>query len=248
MSIASIRNTHNAAGVPTAEWQGRHATCHPAYPGHDCVSGCVRHVLLVLALGGLAAVPCSGQANDSSIPLPISGTMSLNFAYSWVPPRPAGWPSDTKFVGTRFGGRIAVLVTRSMRIGFAVASWEVSDVQGTSCTGGQACEKLLPFHGQAVATTAFAQWQVGYAVFRGGMGLVRSTRDLPGEVGRATEGLIRRRGADRFGISAGGGINVPVGRHIYLTPSVDLVWMPTISAASQELRWAVLMGLGLTVQ
>jgi len=202
------------------------------------------HVLVLAMVTQLS--PARAQVADF---LPVTGTMNWNLAYGWVPARPDGWPADSRFLGTRFGGRIGVAATSAVGIGLAVASWEANDVQATSCVGGTMCEELLRFRGEAIATTAYLQWQTPLEWFvRGGIGPVRSDRYVPDEAMGIQTDLIRGRRDYRLGFTLGLGRDVRVARLLFVTLSLDSYVMPTIKADARELRWAILGGLGLTVR
>jgi len=180
--------------------------------------------------------------------LPVAGTMNVNFVYSWIPGRPDGWPADSRITGIRFGGRVALQITRSFDLGLAVASWEGDDVQSILCTAGDDCQELLAFRGEAFATALFGQLRSRYGFVRGGAGPVRSDRYVPdGRTGLQT-GLIHAIRSYRAGLTFGVGHDVRIAQFLFITMSVDGVLLPTVSATSRELRWAILGGLGLTVQ
>ena len=200
--------------------------------------------VLILAIG----LP-TGSVGQNKVPLPVAGTMNFNAVYSRTPARLNGWHSPTRFMGTRFGGRLSIPVASDLYVGLAVNSWEADDVSWLVCVTGGDCERWLVFRGEVFATALSAQKYLGPVFLRVGAGPVRSDRYRPSDsldVHRTT--LVRAYSDWRTGVTVGSGFDLAVATNIYVSPSIDAYYLPWVPSAARELRWAVLVGAGLTIR
>ena len=188
-------------------------------------------------------------AAQDHVRLPLTGTMSINTVYSRLPARPGGFQPPSRFVGTRFSGRLAIPLESLWYLGLAVNSWEAEDVTQMHCVNGGTCENWAIFWGQALATTFFIQRHIGLSLVRVGVGPVRSDRHTADDTETFyVPGLIRSSHDFRIGTTLGAAFNIPIADHVFATPSVDGFWLPTVSNSERELDWAILIGFGVTVR
>jgi hypothetical protein len=186
----------------------------------------------VWLLGVLSVTAGSLQAQGS---LPVSGTVTYNaILYDQAD------GTDARSTGFRFAGRIAARLTRGTYLGLGVGSW--SRRTGANCSVFPSCGDRLQAQSEAVVHQVYVQQYVrGRAFARGGAGLaVTSTLQSLGTI------VVDDRW--RAALSAGIGMDVPVGRFLYLTPSLDATLLPGTDRQAQELRSGIALGVGLTLR
>lgn len=195
-------------------------------------------LVAVLACGG--AAPLAGQALDER--LPITATVLFNaLAYD----TPAGLESGALTTG-RFAGRIGVPLSPALTVGFSVGSWQHADgfcITSDDC--GWQAPAALTVNREAVLLQSYIQVppRGGLPLFvRGGMGLGHTATFTP-----AGLHMVRRVNV-YLSLAGGAGADLRLVRSLYLTPSIDYTVMPAVTEASNDLRGALAIGLGLTVK
>lgn len=190
---------------------------------------------IVLAL---ACLPSSRSLRAQAVeePLAIGGSL----VYHLLIFNRVGSTSN-RGVGLRFAGRLAVPVAEKTSIGFGGGSWVRVSVG--DC-GQPDCDGLVTAQSEAFVYQLYVQQYLSAKrlFVRGGAGLAE-TRTLIPENSIFIDVIDRWRGA----LSAGGGIDLPVGRHVYLTSSVDFTVLPGADREAKELGSALAVGLAVTL-
>jgi hypothetical protein len=203
----------------------------------------VRQYSLGLGLG-LALGASSAQAQGTSAPLPITATLLFNALLYETPVGLEGGPLLTG----RFAGRVGVRITPRSFAGFAVGSWQLGDAHcvRAGCDGGR--ESFVTVNREAVVLQLYGQVYPTRRLplfVRAGAGIGHTYTLKPDGafglymVGRTNQYLVA---------SLGGGLDLRLARHLYLTPSLDYTTMLGVEATSDDLRSALAMGVGLTVR
>lgn len=166
---------------------------------------------------------------------PISGTLTYNYLVLPSPPSSTAHPW-----ARRFAGRLALPVARATYIGLAVGSWvRLDDV----CTARRCDDRQLRTYAEAVNQQLYVQHDVVRGLFlRAGTGFATTTVLVPD--GLVLNSYVRTR----WSWSVGTGYDQPLRKLLWFTPSIDYAWLPTLRTSSDEIRWALAVGLGLTVR
>lgn len=190
-------------------------------------------LLLALTLLGSRAAAMQGQEADDA--LPVGGTLTWNVLVY----------GGEHGSGFRFAGRAMARIGDDWHVGFGVGSWAV--FSGALVAAGPS---LVTTQSEAVVYQAFGQLNVWkQLVFtRAGVGIGQTRTLVPaGTVGLGTVGLAELLHW-RPALSAGVGIDIPLTRHTYFSPTVDYTYLRGVPAGSVELHQAWAFGLGLTVR
>jgi opacity protein-like surface antigen len=138
-------------------------------------------------------------------------------------------------------------VGRDLYLGVSAGSWMYAAGLGSAYNDG--ADQLLDAVATAVVTTAFVQTYPVSAVpffVRAGLGYANTATYTPAPVFATPAPLIEDR-HDRFALTAGAGIDIPLRQHFAVTVSVDYTRL-TGTATGFEPTAAVQIGLGLTVR
>lgn len=176
------------------------------------------------------------RAQASSDPLPVAGSLIYHaLLYNRVN------GSSTRGLGLRFAGRLSIKVAEQTYVGFGGGSW--ARVSVGSCDLPD-CEGLVTAQSEAYVYHLYVQQYLGgkRLFVRGGAGLAE-TRTLIPENSVLISVVRRWRGV----LSAGGGVDLSLARHVYLTPSLDYTALPGADASSRELSSALALGLAITL-
>lgn len=191
---------------------------------------------LLLAVGSsFWSRPLGAQAVDQ---LPVSGSLIY---HALLHNRVNG--AGGQGIGLRFAGRVAIRVAASTYVGFGGGSW-VSLTRG-DCGLPADCDGYVGSQSEAFVYHLYLQQYVsGRLLFvRGGAGLAETRTLFPQN--RVVIAVVERwRGA----LSAGGGVDLRMGHHVYLTPSLDFTVLPGADTGAEELGSAVAFGLALTLR
>jgi hypothetical protein len=169
-------------------------------------------------------------------PLPVGGSLVYHLL---VFNRVSG--TSARGIGLRFAGRLAVPVAEKTSVGLAGGSWVRISIG--DC-GLPDCDGYITAQSEAFVYQLYVQQYVtGKRVFvRGGAGLAE-TRTLIPEI----RGFITVRDRWRGALSAGGGIDLPIARHAYVTPSLDFSVLPGADREARELGGALAVGIAITL-
>jgi hypothetical protein len=149
--------------------------------------------------------------------------------------------AESRGVGLRFAGRIALRVRRETYVGFNGGSW-VSLTVGDF--GPEPQTEYLGSQSEAFVYLIYVQQYVSQRLFlRGGAGLAETRTLIP-----ESRILISVTERWRASMSLGGGADLPLGRHVYLTPSVDFTLLPGADTDARELGSALALGLAITLR
>lgn len=186
--------------------------------------------VLVVACVAFAITPLPAQAR-----LPLAGSIVYNaLRFSQQTDRSA--PG----LGWRFVGRMAFPVTDKFYVGFAVGSWVRAY---HACVRPADCPTELSDYSEAVNHTLYAQLYVAPAWFlRAGGGFART------EVLAPSYSVISVQRRTRWSFAAGAGVDIPIRRFLYLTPSIDYTALPAVPTGASEIRWSLAYGIGLTLK
>jgi hypothetical protein len=167
--------------------------------------------------------------------LPVTGSLIYHGLFHNIGGKMIG-------IGLRFAGRIAVRVRPETFVGFGGGSW--ASLTRGDC-GLPECDGYLGSQSEAYIYHLYIQHYVSASrVFvRGGAGLAQ-TRTLFPENRVLIAVTDRWRGA----VSAGGGIDVRLASHVYLTPSLDFTVLPGADTGGQELGSALAVGVAITLR
>jgi hypothetical protein len=177
------------------------------------------------------------QAQEPEQPLPVTGSLIYHALFHNVVES-----AETVGVGLRFAGRLALRVGPRTYAGFGGGSWvtlsrgEVAVVQPQAGYFGAQSEAF-------VYLLYLQQYVAGRLFVRGGAGIAQ-TRTLIPENRVVIRVVERWRGS----LSAGAGIDFPLARHVYLTPSVDLTALPGANTRAEELGSALAFGIAITLR
>lgn len=189
---------------------------------------------VVLAVVSMLATR-SGLAQATRDPLPMASSLIY---HALLYNRVTG--SSTRGIGLRFAGRISIRLTERTYVGFGGGSWARVSVDNCDVAD---CDRLVTAQSEAFVSQIYVQQYLSGMLFiRGGAGWAQ-TRTLIPENSFFISVIQRWRGA----LSTGGGIDVPIARHVYLTPSLDLTVLPGVDASSRELKSALTAGLAITL-
>lgn len=190
---------------------------------------------VVLAVVSMLATR-SGLAQAAGDPLPMAGSLIY---HALLYNRVTG--SSTRGIGLRFAGRISIRLAHRTYAGFGGGSWARISVGECDLPD---CEGLVTAQSEAFVSQLYVQQYLGgkRLFIRGGAGFAE-TRTLVPENSFFISVVRRWRGA----LSTGGGIDLPIARHVYLTPSLDLTVLPGVDASSRELKSALTAGLAITL-
>jgi hypothetical protein len=194
-------------------------------------AGCV----LVLVFGSLLVTRPS-RAQASGDPLPVAGSLIYHaLLYNRVN------GSSTRGLGLRFAGRVSIRLGEQTYVGFGGGSWARVSVGGCDLSD---CDGLVTAQSEAFVYQLYVQQYLrGKRLFvRAAAGLAQ-TRTLVPETRAWISVLQRWRGV----LSAGGGIDLPLARHVYLTPSLDYTALPGADSSARELSSALAVGLAITL-
>lgn len=182
----------------------------------------------------LCAPTLNAQASSAER-APISGTLTYNHL---VLPAP---PSSTAHPWTRrFAGRLAGPVARRSYVGLMVGSWVRLD---DACSTHRCDDGLLRAYAEAVNHQLYAQQYLARGWFvRAGSGVAKTTVLVPN--GLVLDAYHRTR----WSWSLGTGYDQPLRRLLWFTPSIDYAWLPALRPSSDEIRWALALGLGVTLR
>jgi hypothetical protein len=196
---------------------------------------CERLVLACI----LAASPRAqtyAQTTVSEGPLPVAGTLIYNLLFL---SRPFGSHRDS--FGARFGGRFAVRIAPRTYVGFAVGSW--AQAQTGQCAAPVMCGTFADYWSEAIVHQVYAQHSP-FPQFPGwlrlGVGLAKTSTLIP------SGGVIGLSKQWRAAVSGGVGVDVRVGSHLFLTPSIDYTQLRGVLSGDDELRHALAIGFGVT--
>jgi hypothetical protein len=175
-----------------------------------------------------------GQTPD---PLPVTGSLVYHALLHHVIDS-----AQARGVGLRFAGRIALRVGPDTYAGFTGGSWMSVTVgaldaepQDTQYLGSQS---------EAFVYLLYAQHYISRRLFlRSGAGVAETRTLIP-----VSRGLISVTEHWRAGVSVGAGMDLPLGRYLYLTPSLDFTLLPGADTGAQELGSALALGLGITLR
>jgi hypothetical protein len=176
-----------------------------------------------------------GQAQAAEDPLPMGGSLIYHAVlYNRVS------DNSSRGLGLRFAGRISIRLTERTYVGFSGGSWARVSVDNCDVAD---CDRLVTAQSEAFVSQVYVQHYLSRKLFvRGGAGWAQ-TRTLVPENSFFVSVIQRWRGA----LSTGGGIDFPIARHVYLTPSLDLTVLPGVDASSRELKSALAAGLAITL-
>jgi hypothetical protein len=191
---------------------------------------------LAMALGSWFGVRVV-HAQTVEDQLPVTGSLIYHGLLHNI-----GYDTEIFGVGLRFAGRMAVRIAPETFIGFGGGSW--ASLTRGAC-GLPDCEGVIGSQSEAYIYHLYVQHYVsGRRLFvRGGAGLAQ-TRTLFPENRILIAVTNRWRGA----VSAGGGIDFSIARHVYLTPSLDFTLLPGADTRATELGSALAVGLGITLR
>jgi hypothetical protein len=176
------------------------------------------------------------QAQVAGDPLPMSGSLIYHaLLYNRVS------NSSSRGLGLRFAGRLALRVANRTYVGFGGGSW--ARVSVGSCEVVD-CDELVTAQSEAYIYHLYVQQYLGgkRLFLRGGAGWAQ-TRTLIPENSFFISIIQRWRGA----LSAGGGVDLPIARHVSLTPSLDYTILPGVHGSSRELGSALALGVAITL-
>jgi hypothetical protein len=150
--------------------------------------------------------------------------------------------TKSRGVGLRFAGRIALRVSPGSYVGFTGGSWVSLTVGDFAPLEGET--QYLGSQSEAFVYLIYLQQYVSRRLFlRGGAGLAETRTLIP-----VSRGLISVSERWRASTSLGGGVDLPLGRHVYLTPSVDFTLLPGADTNARELGSALALGLAITLR
>jgi hypothetical protein len=181
-------------------------------------------------------VTSKGLAQAAGDPLPVAGSLIYHaLLYNRVA------PSSSRGLGLRFAGRLSLKVAEQTYVGFGGGSWERVSIGNCDVAD---CDRLVTAQSEAFVYQLYVQHYLsGKGLFiRGGAGWAL-TRTLLPENSFFITVVQRWRGV----LSTGGGIDLPMVRHVYLTPSLDFTVLPGADASSRELSSALAFGLAITL-
>lgn len=178
----------------------------------------------------------SSRAQTVSDPLPVGGSLVYHLLLF---NRVSG--TSNRGIGLRFAGRLAIPVGPKTQVGWGGGSWVRISVG--DC-GLPDCDGYVTSQSEAFVYQLYVQQYVlSKGVFvRGGVG-VAETRTLVPENRAFIAVTDRWRGA----ITTGAGIDLPVARHLYVTPSLDYTVLPGADRAGRELGGALAIGAAVTL-
>jgi hypothetical protein len=191
-------------------------------------------VLVLVFASILVTRPSRAQASGD--PLPVAGSLIYHaLLYNRVN------GSSTRGLGLRFAGRVSIRLAEQTYVGFGGGSWARVSVGGCDLAD---CEGLVTAQSEAFVYQLYVQQYLrGKRLFvRTAAGLAQ-TRTLVPETRAWISVLQRWRGV----LSAGGGIDLPLARHVYLTPSLDYTVLPGADGPARELSSALAVGLAITL-
>ena len=177
--------------------------------------------------------PGAAQTAD---PLPVAGSLIYHaLLYNRVN------GSSTRGLGLRFAGRLAVRVADKTYLGFGGGSW--ARLTKGECGLSPDCDGYNAQSEAYVYQLYVQRYLSGERVFlRGGAGLAETRTVLP-----VDRFVITVTSHWRGALSAGGGIDIPLARHVYLTPSLDYTVLPGAVPEAQELGSALAVGVAITL-
>jgi hypothetical protein len=192
-------------------------------------------VVLAMASGSWLGIrPVHAQVIGDQ--LPVAGTMTY---HALIHNKVDG--SRSRGIGLRFAGRVALRVSATSYAGFGGGSW-VRLTRG-EC-GLPDCDGVVGAQSEAFVYQLYFQHYVGRRLFlRGGAGVAETRTLVP-----ANRILIAVTERWRGALSAGGGIDLHIAHHVYLTPSLDFTVLPGADTRARELGSALAVGLGLTLR
>jgi hypothetical protein len=131
---------------------------------------------------------------------------------------------------------------RGSYIGFTGGSWVSLTVGDFAPLEGET--EYLGSQSEAFVYLIYVQQYVSRRVFvRGGAGLAETRTLIP-----ENRVLISVTERWRASTSLGAGVDLPLGRHVYLTPSVDFTVLPGADTDARELGSALALGLAITLR
>jgi hypothetical protein len=150
--------------------------------------------------------------------------------------------AESRGVGLRFAGRIALRMGRGSYVGFTGGSWVSLTVGDFAPLAGET--EYLGSQSEAFVYLIYVQQYVSRRVFvRGGAGLAETRTLIP-----ESRVLISVTERWRASTSLGAGMDLPLGPHVYLTPSVDFTVLPGADTDARELGSALALGLAITLR
>ena len=191
---------------------------------------------VMTAVLGSVLLTDPAQAQTVGEPLPIGGSLIYHLL---VFNRVTG--TSNRGIGLRFAGRLAVPVGEKTSVGFGGGSWVRVSIG--EC-GLSDCDGYITSQSEAFVYQLYVQQYVSRRrlFVRGGVGLAETRTLLP--TNAAFIAVIDRwRGA----FTAGGGIDLAVARHVYITPSLDFTVLPGADRSGRELGSALAVGVAVTL-
>jgi hypothetical protein len=171
-------------------------------------------------------------------PLPVAGTLLYNLLFMSHPQDENGGG-----IGARFGGRFALRVRARTYVGLGVGSW--LQAQTGECSLPFQCGTVADYWSEAIAYQVYAQ-HTPAARFPGwlrfGVGIANTSTLVPGG------GVISVSDRWRAIVSGGAGVDLRVGGHLFVTPSLDYTQLVGVERRGQELRHALALGFGMTIR
>src|SRR3954470_162088 len=158
-------------------------------------------------------------------PLPVAGTLIYNLLFQ---SRPTG--SQGGSLGARFAGRFAVRTAPRTFIGFGVGSW--AQAQTGQCAAPVECGTFADYWSEAIVSQVYAQhspFPRSPGWIRLGVGLAKTSTLVP------SGGVIGLSNQWRAALSGGVGVDVRVGHHLFLTPSIDYTELAGVPPGGYEL-------------
>jgi hypothetical protein len=150
--------------------------------------------------------------------------------------------AESRGLGLRFAGRVALRVGRGSYVGFTGGSWVSLTLGEFSPLEPQT--EYLGSQSEAFVYLIYLQQYISRRVFvRGGAGLAETRTLIP-----LSPVLIAVTERWRASISLGGGVDLPLVPHVYLTPSVDFTLLPGAHTDARELGSALALGLAITLR
>lgn len=196
----------------------------------------MRNILALTALLGSWFDPpaLQGQTMDH---LPVTGSLVYHaLLHNGVD------SAESRGMGLRFAGRVALRVRRETYVGFTGGSWLSLTLGGIGPL--EAETEYLGSQSEAFVYLIYVQQYVSRRLFvRGGAGLAETRTLFP-----TSPVLISVTERWRASTSLGGGVDLPLGRHVYLTPSVDFTLLPGADTDARELGSALALGLAITLR
>jgi hypothetical protein len=191
--------------------------------------------LTLVFVSGSGVRVLHGQTTEQH--LPVTGSLVYHALFHNVVDS-----TETVGIGLRFAGRIAVGIGPKTYLGFGGGSW-VSLARGNfGILEPQA--GYVGSQSEAFVYLLYLQQYVSRRIFvRGGAGLAETRTLLP-----ENRGLIAVIERWRGSLSVGGGLDFPLARHVYLTPSVDLTVLPGADTGAEELGSALAFGIAITLR